>query len=51
MKFNIKTKIASFLKDFKNFAVKGNAIDMAVGIIIGATFGKIVDSLVRDIIK
>jgi large conductance mechanosensitive channel len=50
MKFNIKTKIASFLKDFENFAVKGNAIDMTVGIIIGAAFGKIVDSLVRDII-
>ncbi|MDR1245391.1 MAG: large conductance mechanosensitive channel protein MscL [Endomicrobium sp.] len=50
MKFNIKTKIESFLKDFENFAVKGNAIDMAVGIIIGAAFGKIVDSLVKDII-
>jgi large conductance mechanosensitive channel len=48
MKFNIKMKIESFLKDFENFVVKGNAIDMAVGIIIGAVFGKIVDSLVRD---
>lgn len=37
-------------KEFKEFAVKGNAIDMAVGIIIGATFGKIVSSLVGDII-
>lgn len=39
-----------FLKDFKAFALKGNVIDMAVGIIIGATFGKIVTSLVNDII-
>lgn len=40
----------SMLKEFKEFAVKGNAIDMAVGIIIGAEFGKIVSSLVSDII-
>ena len=38
------------LKEFKDFAVKGNAIDMAVGIVIGAAFGKIVTSLVNDII-
>jgi len=38
------------LKEFKEFAVKGNALDMAVGIIIGAAFGKIVSSLVNDII-
>ena len=38
------------LKEFKDFAVKGNALDMAVGIIIGAAFGKIVNSLVNDII-
>jgi large conductance mechanosensitive channel len=50
MKVNIKTIIKSFLKEFENFAIKGNAIDMAVGIIIGAAFGKIVDSLVKDII-
>lgn len=37
-------------KEFKEFAVKGNAIDLAVGVIIGAAFGKIVDSLVQDII-
>lgn len=37
-------------KEFKEFAVKGNMIDMAVGIIIGAAFGKIVSSLVSDII-
>lgn len=38
------------LKEFREFAVKGNAIDMAVGIVIGAAFGKIVTSLVNDII-
>jgi large conductance mechanosensitive channel len=38
------------LKEFKDFAVKGNAIDMAVGIVIGAAFGKIVDSLVKDLL-
>lgn len=38
------------LKEFKAFALKGNAVDMAVGIIIGAAFGKIVSSLVKDII-
>ncbi len=38
------------LQEFKKFAVKGNVIDMAVGIIIGAAFGKIVSSLVADII-
>jgi large conductance mechanosensitive channel len=40
----------SMLKEFREFAVKGNVIDLAVGVIIGAAFGKIVDSLVRDII-
>jgi large conductance mechanosensitive channel len=38
------------VKEFKEFAVKGNAMDMAIGIIIGAAFGKIVNSLVNDII-
>ena len=38
------------LKDFREFAMKGNVIDMAVGIIIGAAFGKIIASLVNDII-
>jgi len=37
-------------KEFKEFAVRGNVVDMAVGIIIGAAFGKIVDSLVKDLI-
>jgi large conductance mechanosensitive channel len=40
----------SILKEFKEFAVKGNAMDMAVGIIIGAAFGKIISSLVADVI-
>ena len=39
----------SFIDEFKKFAMRGNVIDMAVGIIIGAAFGKIVDSLVKDI--
>lgn len=38
------------LKEFKEFAVKGNAVDMAVGIVIGAAFGTIVNSLVKDVI-
>lgn len=42
--------MSSFLKEFKEFAVKGNAIDMAVGVIIGGAFGKIVSSLVDDLI-
>ncbi len=40
----------SFLKDFKEFAIKGNVIDLAVAVIIGAAFGKIVSSLVNDIV-
>jgi len=40
----------SMMSEFKDFAVKGNAIDMAVGIIIGGAFGKIVSSLVNDVI-
>ena len=39
-----------FIKEFKEFAIKGNVIDMAVGVIIGGAFGKIVSSLVNDII-
>jgi large conductance mechanosensitive channel len=38
------------IKEFKDFAIKGNVIDMAVGIIIGAAFGKIVSSLVNDVL-
>ena len=40
----------SIVKEFKEFAIKGNAVDMAVGIIIGAAFGKIVTSIVEDLI-
>ena len=40
----------SMMKEFKTFALKGNVLDMAVGIIIGASFGKIVDSLVKDVL-
>jgi len=40
----------SILKEFREFAVKGDAVDMAVGIVIGASFGKIVSSLVGDMI-
>jgi len=40
----------SFISDFKQFAMKGNIIDMAVGVIVGGAFGKIVSSLVNDII-
>jgi large conductance mechanosensitive channel len=40
----------SFASEFREFALKGNVIDLAVGVIIGAAFGKIVDSLVKDLI-
>lgn len=40
----------SVMKEFREFAVKGNVVDLAVGVIIGAAFGKIVDSLVADLI-
>lgn len=40
----------SVIKEFKEFAVKGNVVDLAVGVIIGAAFGKIVTSLVNDVI-
>lgn len=43
-------KARGFLAEFQEFAVKGNMIDLAVGVIIGAAFGKIIDSLVKDII-
>jgi large conductance mechanosensitive channel len=42
--------MSAFLKEFREFAVRGNVVDMAVGIIIGAAFGKIVSSLVSDVI-
>jgi large conductance mechanosensitive channel len=43
-------KVLSLFDEFKNFALKGNVIDLAVGVIIGAAFGKIVDSLVKNVI-
>ena len=41
--------MSKFIQEFKQFAIKGNAIDMAVGVIIGGAFGKIVSSIVNDI--
>ena len=40
----------SMAKEFREFAIKGNVMDLAIGVIIGAAFGKIVDSLVKDLI-
>lgn len=40
----------SFIQEFKQFAMRGNVIDLAVGVVIGGAFGKIVDSLVKDVI-
>ncbi|HEX3799366.1 MAG TPA: large conductance mechanosensitive channel protein MscL [Verrucomicrobiae bacterium] len=42
-------KPAGFLKEFKEFAMRGNVVDLAIGVVIGAAFGKIVSSLVADI--
>ena len=42
--------MGKFIQEFKDFAIKGNAVDMAVGVIIGVAFGKIVSSIVDDII-
>jgi large conductance mechanosensitive channel len=47
---NPNKKVSAMLEEFKNFALKGNVIDLAIGVIIGAAFGKIVDSLVKHII-
>lgn len=41
---------SEFLQDFKAFAMRGNVIDMAVGVIIGGAFGKIISSVVADVI-
>jgi large conductance mechanosensitive channel len=49
IKNNLK-KNMQIVKEFKKFAVKGNALDLAVGVIIGGAFGKIISSLVNDII-
>jgi large conductance mechanosensitive channel len=40
----------SFTKEFKEFALKGNVVDLAIGVVIGAAFGKIVTSLIEDVI-
>ena len=46
----IKEVTTGWVKEFKEFALKGNVVDMAIGVIIGGAFGKIVTSLVNDII-
>src|SRR3954471_3594272 len=45
-----KVKVLSVASEFKQFALKGNVVDLAVGVIIGAAFGKIVESLVKNVI-
>jgi large conductance mechanosensitive channel len=45
-----KKKVSAMLDEFKNFALKGNVVDLAIGVIIGAAFGKIIDSLVKHIL-
>jgi large conductance mechanosensitive channel len=45
-----KKKVSAMLDEFKNFALKGNVVDLAIGVIIGAAFSKIVDSLVKHIL-
>src|SRR5512137_1224407 len=46
----IGVRIMGFISEFKDFAMKGNVLDMAIGIIIGVAFGGIVNSLVKDVI-
>jgi large conductance mechanosensitive channel len=47
---NAQKKVSAMVEEFKNFAFKGNVVDLAIGVIIGAAFGKIIDSLVKHII-
>jgi large conductance mechanosensitive channel len=47
---NRRESAVSIIKEFKAFAIKGNMLDLAVGVIIGGAFGKIVDSLVKDVL-
>lgn len=47
---DVSNKTKSFMTEFKNFATKGNLIDMAIGVVVGGAFGKITTSLVNDII-
>lgn len=44
------TKISSLVQEFKEFAFKGNLIDLAVAVVIGAAFGKVIDAIVKDVI-
>ena len=48
--FDVRKRTYSLFEEFKSFAFKGNVVDLAVGVIIGAAFGKIIDSLVKNII-
>jgi large conductance mechanosensitive channel len=50
MATDLSQKAFSLFEEFKNFALKGNVIDLAVGVVIGGAFSKIVDSLVRNVI-
>ena len=50
MKMGITNKMSSIVAELKNFAFKGNVVDLAVGVIIGSAFGKIIDSLVKHLI-
>ena len=50
MTMNARNKVSGMIEEFKNFALKGNVVDLAIGVIIGAAFGKIVDSLVKHIL-
>ncbi len=45
-----KPTVSAMVEEFKNFALKGNVVDLAIGVIIGAAFGKIIDSLVKHIL-
>lgn len=47
---NVEKKAGSLWKEFKHFSIRGNAIDLAVGVIIGGAFGKIVTSIVNDLL-
>jgi len=47
---NAPKKVSAMMDEFKKFAFKGNVVDLAIGVIIGAAFGKIIDSLVKHII-
>ena len=47
---DVRKRVVSLVEEFKNFALKGNVIDLAVGVIIGVAFGKIIDSLVKHLI-